>query len=241
MADFLQRDVMQEASLILQDDQFTRWPLATLNLFINGALREILLHKQNAFAQTVQLPLVPGSRQEMPDEYPILLRITRNLVTTDTQASGNPSMSQVTLVTRQMMDAVDPFWSDPSFSKPTARVKHFMFDAAQPDHFYVYPPNNGAGVVEAVVAAEPPRIAAPVSGQENLESWITVVPIKESYRQAVIDYVLFRAFSMDLDIPNIAQRAMMHRQAFSEALGIKFKRESMASPKTTHTAPAVEG
>ena len=38
MAAFLQRDVMLEASLILQDDRFTRWTLATLNLFINGAL-----------------------------------------------------------------------------------------------------------------------------------------------------------------------------------------------------------
>lgn len=241
MADFLQRDAMLEASLILQDDLFTRWTLPTLNLFINGALREILLHKPNAFARTVELPLAAGARQEMPSEYPILLRIIRNLVTSNTQATGNPTLTQITLVSRQMLDAVDPLWSDPRYSKPTAAVKHFMFDTAQPDHFYVYPPNNGAGVVEAIVAAEPPRIGAPATNQTSLEAWVEVVPIKESYRQAVVDYMLFRAFSMDTDIPGAAQRAMMHRQAFSEALGIKFSRESMASPKTTYSAPAVEG
>ena len=53
--------------------------------------------------------------------------------------------------------------------------------------------------------------------------------------------MLFKAFSMDIEIPGIAQRAAMHRQAFGEALGIKFSRESMASPKTTYAAPAVEG
>lgn len=241
MADFQQRDVMIEASLILQDDAFTRWPLPVLNLFINGALREILLHKPNAFATTVNLPLVSGARQEMPEEYPTLLRIIRNVYPDQPNIFSGDAISQITLVSRQMMDAVDPYWSDPNFTAPTASVKHFMFDVAQPDHFYVYPPNNGAGVVEAIVAAEPARIEAPPSARELVDSWSAVVPIKESYRQAVIDYVLFRSFSMDLYIPGMAQRAQMHRQAFDQALGIKFSREAMASPKTTYAAPAVEG
>lgn len=241
MAVFLQRDVMEEASLILQDQLFTRWPLPTLNLFINGALREILLHKPNAFAVTVNLPLVAGARQQMPDEYPILLRIIRNVVIPGDEPDGNPSQSQITLVSRQTMDAVDPYWSDPAFSEPAARVRHFMFDTAQPDHFYVYPPNNGAGIVEAIVAAEPPRVPAPAAATENIEAWTAEIPVKESYRQAIVDYMLFRAFSMDIDQPGIAQRAAMHRQAFNEALGIKFSRESMASPKTTYATPPVEG
>lgn len=241
MADFLQRDAMLEASLILQDDLFTRWTLPVLNLFINGALREILLHKPNAFAVTVDLPLVPGALQMMPPEYPILLRIIRNTNPPEQTALAADAISQITLVSRQMMDAIDPLWSDPNYSKPAALVRHFMFDAAQPDHFYVYPPNNGAGLVEAIVAAEPARIGAPASGQTLLESWSAVVPIKESYRQAVVDYMLFRAFSMDMAMPGMAQRAQMHRAAFAEALGIKYSRESMASPKTTYATPAVEG
>lgn len=241
MADFLQRDAMFEASLILQDDRFTRWTLPVLNLFINGALREILLHKPNAFATTVNLTLEAGARQQMPDQYPTLLRIIRNVVPETPSALAGNAITQITLVSRQMMDAIDPYWSDPNFTKPSARVKHFMFDVAQPDHFYVYPPNNGAGVVEAIVAAEPARIGAPASGQTLLDSWSAVVPIKESYRQAVVDYMLFRAYSMDLAIPGSAQRAQMHRAAFAEALGIKYSRESLASPKTTYAAPAVDG
>lgn len=241
MADFLQRDAMLEASLILQDDLFTRWTLPVLNLFINGALREILLHKPNAFATTAHLPLVVGARQEMPDEYPVLLRIIRNVYPEAPTAMSSENITQITLVSRQMMDAIDPYWSDPNFTKPAARVKHFMFDVAQPDHFYVYPPNNGAGVVEAIVAAEPPRIGAPASAQTQLDAWNAVVPIKESYRQAVVDYMLFRAYSMDLEGAGNAQRAQMHRAAFAEALGIKYSRESLASPKTTYAAPAVEG
>lgn len=241
MADFQQQDVMLEASLILQDDRFTRWPMPTLNLFINGALREIMLHKPNAFAQTIELPLARGALQKMPDEYPILLRITRNLVTSDTTPAGRAGGAQITLVSRQMLDAVSPDWSNPNSARYSAEVKHFMFDVAEPDHFYVYPANTGRGVVEAMVAVEPARIGPPASSQELLSSWSKVVPIKEAYRQAVVDYMLFRAFSMDLSIPGIAQRAQMHRQAFNEALGIKYSRESIASPKTTYSAPAVEG
>lgn len=240
MAVFLQRDVMGEASLILQDDLFNRWSLPTLNLFLNGALREILLHKPNAFAATVNLTLAPGARQEMPAEYPFLMRIVRNM-----QAAApapDEALSPITLVNRQMLDAIDPYWSDPAQTAPAALVKHFMFDTAQPDHFYVYPPNNGLGVVEAIVAAEPPRLAAPATAQTQLEAWNAEVPIKESYRQAVVDYMLFRAYSIDMEIPGMAQRAQMHRAAFAEALGIKYSRESLASPKTTYAAPAaVEG
>jgi hypothetical protein len=96
-------------------------------------------------------------------------------------------------------------------------------------------------MVEAMVAVEPARIAAPVSAATILDSWVAVVPIKETYRQAVVDYMLFRAFSMDLSIPGMAPRAAMHRAAFNEALGIKYSRESLASPKTTYSAPAMEG
>lgn len=241
MADFQQRDVMIEASLILQDDAFTRWPLPVLNLFINGALREILLHKPNAFAQTVELPLARGALQTMPPEYPVLLRIVRNVEITDASPSGRSGGAQVTLISRQMMDAINPNWTNPRSVRPDKAVKHFMFDVAQPETFYVYPPNDGRGLVEAMVAAEPARIEAPPSARELVDSWSAVVPIKESYRQAVIDYVLFRSFSMDLSIPGMAQRAQMHRQSFDQALGIKFSREAMASPKTTYAAPAVEG
>lgn len=241
MADFQQRDVMLEASLILQDDRFTRWTLPTLNLFINGALREILLHKPNAFAKTAELPLVRGALQKMPDEYPILLRITRNLVTIDASPAGRAGGSQITLVSRQMLDAISPNWSDPYSTRPNATVKHFMFDVAEPDHFYVYPPNTGGGMVEAMVAAEPARVTAPSSAADQVASWAQVVPIKEAYRQPVVDYMLFRAFSMDLTLPGMAQRAQMHRQAFDQALGIKYSREAIASPKTTYATPQTEG
>jgi len=48
------------------------------------------------------------------------------------------------------------------------------------------------------------------------------------YRNALLDYVLYRAFAKDSDSANQAQRSQNHYQMFMQAIGEKFSGDTNA-------------
>ncbi len=222
MGTFTQEDVLRAASVVLQDTSNKRWKLTDLNSYLNAATRQIAIHKPNAVEERLTITLVSGAVQKLPDTHSAIVRALRN-----------ENGATITTVERQMLDEMMPGWMDTGVVPESASVEHMIYDIATPDEFLVYPPTLANKNIE-VSAILIPVSLAPGNDPFDVSTYTFTVQVPGIYQQAVTDYVLFRAYSMDVDLPGVGQRAAFHQQEFASALGIKLQGELAANPKNRH-------
>ena len=223
------QEIMYRAGILLQDEEHVRWTPPELAEWINEAVRAIILAKPSAHSSTRVLQLAPGTWQQVPAvaglPVPLaLLDITRNLISVGPPRVGGRT---IRAVNRSMLDAQDPNWHDPSRTIYRKECRQFVFDEQNPLEFYVYPGNDGTGLVEALVSSLPERLTA--SGDEDDPASYGEIGLPEPWSVPLLDYTLYRAQSKD-DIAGNAPRAIAHYQQFASAVGIKVQVERASSP-----------
>lgn len=220
------RTLLQRVGVLLQDEDAIRWPLPERLDFLNDGQREIVLLKPNALSRTVVLPLVHGTRQGLPATYLDLIGVTRNV-------TGNPNAPVggrvVRTVARDTLDASQPDWHDPDRTAYAASVRNVVYDALDPQTFYVFPGNDGTGQVEAIVSLRPQVIPAP-ENPERLDSYTAPLGIDDIYANALVDYMVYRAYTKDNGVPGGLERAALAYQQFTAALGARAQAEGAANP-----------
>ena len=213
--------VLHRAQTLIQDNTGIRWPLPELAQWLNDATREVTLYKPSASSDSVVLSLTRGTRQTIPAGALMLLRIIRNLESGST-ASDRKGGRAVRLVNRDVLDTQHPDWHSDGPTRFTLGVKHFTFDESDPTTFYVFPGNDGNGTVEALVSQAPPPID---EAGTTLADYEVDMPLPDVYANAVLDYVLYRAYSKDASFAENMERANAHYNAFSSSLGAKTSSE----------------
>jgi hypothetical protein len=225
-------EIMARAATLLNDEDHVRWPLPEMADGINEAVRAIVLAKPSASSESIIVELAEGTLQEVPQAgtpTPLMLqRITRNLKTT----ANNPRVGDriITPVARDVLDAQEPNWHDKTRTPHKKLVRHYIYDEANPLEFYVYPGNDGSGIVEAIVSTLPAKLTA-VSGQDplTLAAWTGSIGLPEPYSVPVLDYLLYRCQAKD-DTSGNGGRSQAHYQLFAQAIGIKINVEGATSP-----------
>lgn len=222
---FTAQQVMVLAGRLLQDESAIRWTFQELCDWINEAVKAIVLARPAASSQTITMALQAGTLQALPDSYLSLLRLTRNI-----SAVGPPRVGGRTIrvTTRDALDISFPDWHNPKFNKYAAAVRQFIYDEDDPLSFYVYPGNDGTGVVEGIVS-ELPALVAATGDPTMIASYDVAISLKDIYQPPVVDYVVYRAMSKDDTAANPAG-AQSHFQAFQMALGIKEKVAGTTNP-----------
>jgi len=215
-------EIMLRASVILNDAGATRWPAYEMLDWINDGQRAIVMAKPSANSQTVPTTLAAGTEQDIPATAHQILRILRN--------TGGAA---VTMVDRDIMDQHVPGWSDDTVWPQQTAVEHCVYDVAQPETFDVFPPNDGAGSLDIVCSILPTDLAEPANNRDEIASYTATISIDDSFREALVDYVLYRSFSKDAQHPNAASRAMAYFQTFQAAIGVKTAREARDNPDMT--------
>jgi len=219
-------DLLTRASTILQDDAHVRWPLPELVNWINDAMRAVILAKPSANAQSLPLSLVYGTRQSLTNaSHLALLRLPRNLTEVTPQLKGGRVIRPIS---RELLDSSEPSWHDPLVVPYKKEVRQYVYDEASPREFYVYPGNLGDGLVEAVVSVLPAALTASAD-PDVVGSYAATLGLPEPWAVALLDFVLYRAFSKD-DIAAEVSRSRLHYQAFAAAVGIKVQVEGANSP-----------
>lgn len=219
--------IIKDAAVILIDDEFIRWPVRELAGWLDHGVLSIITVKPSASSETISLSLVRGTKQTLPNDQRIrqLLDLMRNLGGTN-GAAGRAIRS----VARSELDGNEPNWHDPRYVPFRKEVRQFVFDEALPREFYVVPGNDGTGVVEAAVATLPERVVDRVTENiTDIASYDVEIGIGDEYEPALLDYVLYRAFSKE-DPAAAPQRAVTHYQAFATAIGLQSQVESATSP-----------
>lgn len=215
-------ELIDRAQTILQDTTAVRWPVLELQKWLSDAYREIILMRPDANTQTGTFTCVTGTRQVLTTVFSSALRlidVIRNVAATSDK-------SAVRLVDRRTLDDQRRGWHGET---ATVNIQHFMFDPKLPKEFMVYPPATSAAELEVVYSSVP---AAHTLTEAQLTNAATadVIEIDDSYANAILDYMLYRAYSKDAEYAANAQRAVAHYQAMQSSLGVKTASDGAVQP-----------
>jgi len=215
-------DIITRAKTLLQDTTSVRWPVTELQLWLNDAYRDVVNLRPDSNTQTGTFTCAAGARQVLTTGFANALRlidVVRNV------ASGS-AKGAVRLISRQVLDDQRRNWYAET---GTVDVQHYMFDARLPKEFLVYPPATTSAQLEVVYSSVPLGHTLTES-QLNNTATAEVIRIDDSYAGALLDYILYRAYSKDAGYAANAQRAVAHFQAFQNALGVKGQAEAASQP-----------
>jgi hypothetical protein len=226
------KEILRRASITLQDSGFVRWPVPELLIYLNDAMQAIALHKPNAVTDTIELSLQEGTLQRLEGNHISLIRMSRNLTSVDEDEGGRKGGTAITAVSRTTLDSIMAGWQDATVLPFSATVEHVIQDMADPRSFYVVPGNDGTGIVEAVVSILPTEIAEPTNPL-SVDSYTAELTLPDVLRGALVDYVMYRAYSKDAADPNNASRAQAHYQMFANAIGLKVQTEQVMTTNST--------
>ncbi|WP_299671668.1 DUF6682 family protein [uncultured Roseobacter sp.] len=220
-------DILVPASKTLMDTDHVRFPLADLCEYVDAGLREIALHKPNEIQISAELVLIPGAHQTLSNDHAQALRFIRNLATLTTE--GGPARvgaGAITTISRQVLDAFNPDWSDSDVVPRAAKVKHVIYDPASPRTYMVYPPNDGTGLIEADIVPIL-RDCELTDGETTAAGQAFRVNCPEIMTQTLVNYVIYRAYEIDDEVQSSAMKAMKHYQMFAQSLGLKLQGEAL--------------
>ena len=212
---------------ILQDTTSVRWPEAELLRYVNDAQREIVNYRPESSATTANVQLVTGTKQTLPSGGLRLIKVTRNMSDTSGGATGKRA---IRIVNVDILNTQEPNWHDASAATGDAahgtNVKHYIFDEDDPKNYYVYPGVAGNAYVEIVYSNSP----------TDLANTSAVISVDDIYANAIMDYVLFRAYQKDSEYAGNAQRAGTHYQLFLQCIGQCMQAQELISPNNDSTS-----
>lgn len=207
-------DILDRASIILQDNTNVRFPNDELLKFFNDAQKEVVLHRPDANMQNAAFTPIDGSKQTIPTSGLRLIDVVRNV--------GGYAVTQID---RKILDETLPNWHN-TVQNATKKVEHFVFDPADPKTFYVYPKAIAdSDNLEIIYSAAPTDIAI-----SNFDTDTTLISLDDIYANCILDYILYRAYQKDSEFAGNAQRSMMHYQGFANALGVKTQVDGAITP-----------
>lgn len=210
------KDVLMEVSVDgvrWQNDELVRW--------INESYEMIVGLRPDASPKSDELTLVAGTKQTLPAEGQRLIDVIRN-------TTPGSRMGAVRQTERKTLDWGRPNWHGQT---PSPDTEFYVFDEYDPKKFYVYPPAEATNTLEVVYSVVPePHV-------DYTTDKALPIRIDDQYAPAIVDYVLFRAFSKDNDAPQAAQRSSNHYQMFTQGLGLNAKTAEASSPNRDEEKP----
>ena len=196
-------EILTKAGKQLQDTGAVRWTQATLFDYLKDGQREIAALKPDACSVTGIVPLSEGSKQALPAGSTGLVRPVRNL-----GANGATPGAAIEMFELATLQSLFPDWSTWTAG---GEVLFVGYDKEDPTAFYVVPPQPVAPAsIEMIYGTVPGHPA-------SVDAAITV---RDVYANALLDYVLYRAYSEETEAGSI-QKATGHYQAFAMPLGAR--------------------
>lgn len=213
-------DIVRRAERILNDDAAIRWTRLELQDWINDAYKEIVMARPDSNAQTATVLLAAGTRQKLTDVANINLPSALRVIDVIRNMAATSDKRSIRLVDRAVLDDQMPLWHA---AAPAVTIAHWMFDLRTPKEFLVYPPATALAQVELSYSSVPAPHALssdalnPAAGTPDT----TTISLDDIYANAILDYLLYRAYSKDAEYAANSNRAVSHMNSFNASLGLK--------------------
>lgn len=185
----------------LQDDPTTpvHWTKQNLVNWYNLGARETVVFAPEANMVFESMKLAVGSKQSAPANRLAILDVIRNMGTDGLTPGAGVSRTSLVLMT-----AYARAWSS---EVAAAVVRNWAPESLTT--FYVSPPSDGTGYVEIKASAVPAVVVYDVGGEWEA----ALVGVAEKYVNAVLNWILYRAYQKDSDYPgNEARSRNFHKQ-----------------------------
>ena len=207
-------DVIDRAEEILQDTSNVRWSQQSLLNYLNDGQREIVLFRPDASTTNASFTLAAAAKQSLPSGGLRLLDVYKNL---------SPNSSAISLIERKVLDDQVDNW----YSTTSTEVEHYVYNPVDPKTFYVYPhPSGGGHTIEIIYSSSPSNITI-----SNFTTDTTTISLDDVYANALLDYILYRAYQKDSEFAGDLQKSGAFMQSFQNALGIKTQAGAGSAPR----------
>lgn len=226
------QSIILRAVQILQDTTSVRWPVDELVRWLNDGQRQIVLHRPDSNSVTATGTLATGTRQSLLTMTGVSSSNPAKLIDVVRNMAATSDKKAVRMIAREILDAQQPGWHNATQS---VNIVHYMFDSRDPRAFYVYPPATSAAQLEIIFSAYPTDVAAPTgTDYTGVSGNIGVLDI---YANALLDYILYRAYLKDTDYTGDGARAQACFQAFATSLGIELSGTVAMAPNVAPGNP----
>ena len=212
----LGRAVVTKAQRVLNDLHHVNWPLDELVDWGNCGQNQIVLLRPDASSEYVEMDLVAGVRQPLPDNTVRLLDVVRNV--------GGRA---ITYCKRADLDANNVDWYTMTGS---VLAKHWSFDDRVPQQWLIYPPQSSSpGRAEIMRSYDPTPFTLDKVNGATIDS---VIGIPNIFEGALIDYIIYRSYSKDATYTVRGGKADMAWNHFMQSLGLQVQVDKMFSPES---------
>jgi hypothetical protein len=205
-------DLIARASKVLNDDGLARWTPAELQYWLNDGYRETVIFRPDSNSKTGTFACVAGPRQQITTTFADatqLMEVVRNV-------ASSSDKSSVKLISRSTLDDMDRTWYGLAGA---VTVERYAYDPRLPREFLVYPPAAVGAQLEIIYSSVPAPHTLTSAELQNVMT-TEVIRIDDSFANALLDYMLFRAYNKEAEASSIA-KATAHYQAFQNSLGVK--------------------
>ena len=214
MANITIVSVLNRANIILVDTTKTRWTYSELLIWYNDAILEIANLRPDSQLLNTDFSVVPNqSKQVLPSDGLRWLDVVYNV------ATGLP----VTKTERRQLDDQVPNWHKNSGSQ----VRTYIFDERDPKTIYVHPQPTTATSLQVCYSIAPSPVVI-----ASFDTDTTLIQVDDNDINALVDFILYRAYSKDADYAANGERASMHYQAFMQSIGQKTQGDKQNNPAT---------
>ena len=201
------KEIIRRAQVLLQDATGVRWPAAELVGYLNEGQRQLATARPSESSVVRDYAMADGAEQALPDDAFLLLDVNHN-------STGR--YRAITKVERKTLESVARDWIG---KKPTDATVHYMYSELEPDVFYVYPPGMAGASLKATFAVYPQDVGEPTG-----PTWADVAGatgLAARWDAALLDYVLYRAWSKDAEYAANEQRASAHLGMFTTSVSVQ--------------------
>jgi len=216
------------------DFEHVRWQELDLLEYINDAIMQAYLVRPQLFAHVEDMDLVPGSLQTLPEGCQL-----QNVMGSD--GTANPA--------RKLDDKMLAIYAGLACGACACgpyKLDGYGSSASDPNTFWVDPPVPDDGQVHTakiLCLQEPDEIVATLDGSGAVTGYVPPnLPIKGKLHNAVIEWSLYRAYSVDMESAQSDRKMQFHLRHFYEMLGLdskitdKLLAEQMGKTRSTPTA-----
>lgn len=214
MSTIIGTSIINKAAIVLNDQFNVRWPRAELLGWLNDAQRALTLAIPESTALTTNVTTVSGVKQSLPTDGWFLIRVNRNM-----GVSGATAGYACSEVRRDDLTQNNPNWASDT---ATASAKVYFYSLQDKNVFYIYPPADATGNKLEITYSRVPT---------DLATEASTISVTDVYEPALLDYVLFRAFSKFAENQAEAELAKAYSASFAMLAGI-----SKSNPEASNLA-----
>lgn len=211
-------EIVNRVIYLTNDPDGDAYPRSAIEDFVYEAETVIVNAKPEALNNIGVLVCVDGARQSIATQFPAAVNFLDAHCNVDNQ--GN-SLGSVRRVKMRELDAIRPKWRQAARS---ASISEFMVDYdREPLILHVNPPASAGARLQISYSSKP----APY----GVVDANTQTAVDELYLPMIMDWVLYRMLSKDVEGTPNYQKAQAYKKSFYDSLGIKEAGKEKAGPK----------